>query len=64
MPAAVTPRRSCEEAARFSGHLVRFVRRAYNGIAQTFTARDPDKITGLTSVMIRASHGIAHRLSL
>ena len=35
-----------------------------NGIAQTFTASDPDKITGLTSVIIRASHGIAHRLSL
>ncbi|SEK08858.1 hypothetical protein [Paraburkholderia diazotrophica] len=34
-----------------------------SGIAQTFTARDPDKITGLASVMIQASRRIAHRLT-
>jgi hypothetical protein len=33
------------------------------GIAQTFTATDPDKITGLANVMIQASRKIAHRLT-
>lgn len=35
-----------------------------SGIAQTFTANDPDKITGLASVMVQASRKIAHRLTL
>jgi len=35
-----------------------------SGIAQTFTASDPDKITGLASVIIQASRKIAHRLAL
>ncbi|MEM5387774.1 hypothetical protein VSR68_29855 [Paraburkholderia phymatum] len=34
-----------------------------SGIAQTFTARDPDKIIGLASVMVQASRKIAHRLT-
>ncbi|WP_225033538.1 hypothetical protein [Paraburkholderia sp. XV] len=34
-----------------------------NGIAQTFTANDPDKIIGLAAVMIQASRKIAHRLT-
>ena len=35
-----------------------------SGIAQTFTASDPDKVTGLAHVMIQASRKIAHRLWL
>ena len=35
-----------------------------SGIAQTFTASDPDKVTGLAHVMIQASRKIAHRLRL
>jgi hypothetical protein len=34
-----------------------------SGIAQTFTASDPDKITGLANVMVQASRKIAHRLT-
>jgi len=34
------------------------------GITQTFTAADPDKITGLADVMVQASRKIAHRLTL
>lgn len=34
------------------------------GIAQTFTATDPDKVTGLTNVLVQARRKIAHRLIL
>jgi hypothetical protein len=33
-----------------------------SGIAQTFTASDPDKITGLASLMIQAGRKNAHRM--